>query len=138
MDFETSKVAWDVLMLGYYRPVFSSETATGLRHVRRLLKAQTTSCYVVRGNYTSKLFKTFRESLLILRGTAKIPTHLPKEFSRKANGLFRGSIDVHWWPLIRSGRWWALHPSGGEQMVSFSDIQGGVMNYSQWEHRRHL
>lgn len=108
----------------------SPDVEQGFNHVRRLVRAQTTSCYLVNGDYTKELYKTFLQSLYMLKGTSRIPRHTPKDFNRHADGLFRGSIDIHWWPLMNSGRWWALHPSGGRQMVSFSDIDGHVVNYS--------
>ena len=36
----------------------------------------------------------------------------------------------HWRPLQEEGQWFVLYPSGGEQRMSYSDIETRVVDYS--------
>ena len=93
LAFEREGVAWDVIMCGYHMTHtrdfvhggrnWSAPVEHGGRGVRRIVRAQTTSCYVVNGAYAPTLLRAFTQSVKLLRQAAKLPNRYVRTCSER-------------------------------------------------------
>ena len=87
LAFEREGVAWDVIMCSVHMAHTRAFVDSNGRNwsdpaehggrgisVRRILKAQTTSCYVVNGGYAPKLLSTFMHSAKRIQSAERLPS----------------------------------------------------------------
>lgn len=116
-DFFQAGIAYDVCMLS------SNEIRTEptqYTFINKVLDAQTASGYMVNKAYAPTLYANFQE------GAQKIGESYQRGKGDDIQGPF--CVDQYWKRLQPSGNWYVFTPKLGKQSVSFSDIQGGVVD----------
>lgn len=86
-----------------------------------IFESQSTAGYMVTREYAKKLLKTFIDSVSLME---------KYRFNKNRKFIYdKFSIDQHWKILQHGGGWHASIPMLGYQCDSFSDIEGGYVNY---------
>ena len=89
-------------------------TDTEYPNIKQFTKSYTTSSYIVKKHYISKLLANFYESMT----------------NMSINGVTsENCLDVHWNKLMEVDKWYGVFPSIGYQCDGYSDIQNGPVSY---------
>jgi predicted O-linked N-acetylglucosamine transferase (SPINDLY family) len=114
-----SGLAWDVLLLSSTKAIAFDSHIQGVQKVFESLAAQ---AYLVRRAYVHNLIKCFLDAV----------TNLEEHKDTGPRELFvsRFAIDVSWHELQRTDSWYVFSPGLGNQRPSYSDIEGGFVDYS--------
>jgi len=108
-----SNVKFDVCLLAYNTPnVIESKEYPFLY---KIVDAQTASAYIVTSKYFDILIDTWEKAVHKLEKT--------KDDSKY-------TCDQSWKPLQKRDNWYCMKTRIGKQRESYSDIQGGVVNYN--------
>ena len=103
---------WDVILLGGNNmPPYEPVDATCVK----VSRCQTTTGYIVNGNYIEKLMNNVRSGLSNL-------LHNPKEHKAFA-------IDKYWFNLQKTDNWFLIIPLSVVQREDYSDIEKKITNY---------
>mmetsp|Transcript_56050 Transcript_56050/g.128684 ORF Transcript_56050/g.128684 Transcript_56050/m.128684 type:complete len:133 (-) Transcript_56050:25-423(-) len=120
---EESGTPWDMLLLSYalpWRKLRPLDTYAGLGRVNG---SHTRSAYVVHPRYRSELLRTFARAGDGLRsGMSSVQP--PRSIYRQWAG------DQVWKLRQATGAWYGLHPRGGIQGPSYSNIKGRFVRYT--------
>jgi len=87
--------------------------------IKRVLDAQTTSGYMVNKSFAPILLENFIEGARLLEESYNDGRPNGEEYC----------VDQYWKRLQLPNNWYMFFPKLGKQRESFSDIQGGVMDY---------
>jgi len=118
---------WDVLLLAASVHHFKS-TATEVPNLHRVTEAQTTTAYVVNGDYIPKLLQNFETSERQLREAIEECTTTGQKIG---DAKRRYSLDIYWKKLQREDRWFVFLPAYfRQQQNEFSDIVKRKVSYS--------
>ena len=108
---DTVSDKWDILMLAN-NLVMSKPS--GIPKLVRVIKAYTTSAYLVHADYVNTLLRTWHDAL---EGYEK----------HGFNNMYKS--DVSWLKLQQKHRWFAFHPPLCIQRASYSDVEKRKVNY---------
>lgn len=111
--FETSGIAWDVLIIGGnngppYLPISDYCIKVG--------NNQTTTGYIVKQHYYDTLILNFSESA--------------SKISADPRNKRQYAIDMYWKSLQRRDKWYMIIPATVVQYDDYSDIECGISHYS--------
>lgn len=104
---------WDVLMIGHNT---YNSMDTHNENVIRILGSQTTSCYLIKYQYISKLLSVYENCL--------------KDFNNTKIWKTEHCSDQCWKVLQPIDKWYTFKTRICKQRESYSDIQKGVVNYN--------
>jgi hypothetical protein len=85
------------------------------RGFKKVTNAQTASGYIVSRSFAPVLLQNFRQGAFLLEQEYDHSTY---------------AVDQHWKLLQPSSKWYVFDPPCGRQRKSYSDIQGGVVEYN--------
>lgn len=83
----------------------------------KLESCQTTTAYIVTGDYIDRMLENYNEGLQKLRETGDYPTY---------------ALDQYWKRLHASGRWYIVMPIMAAQRPGYSDIEKRNVNYLRY------
>lgn len=107
-------VNWNAALLSAnYRKV---RTFKATDKLIRPIDALCTCAYAVNTNYRETLYECFNGAV---------------ERLRKGGGKYDNAIDVAWLPLMQQHTWLGMYPVAGHQAPGKSDIENGVMDYTE-------
>jgi len=116
--FFESNIPYDVCMLSAN---VQDTKPTQYEFLQKVNNAQTTSGFMVSKNYAPILLDNFKEGARLLE----------KKYADTGKTESSFCIDQYWKSLQPKGNWYLFYqyPRMGKQRASFSDIQGGVLDY---------
>jgi hypothetical protein len=83
----------------------------------KLESCQTTTAYIVAGDYIDRMLENYNEGLQKFRDTGDYPTY---------------ALDQYWKRLHASGRWYIVMPVMAAQRPGYSDIEKRNVNYLRY------
>ncbi len=110
--FFNSNINFDVLMLASNT---LNESLTQHKFLRKIIDAQTLSCYCVSKNFAPILLKNYKESVMMLE-------HIGQK-------VHQFCFDIYMKKLQPVSNWYCINPKIGRQMESYSDIENKVVFY---------
>lgn len=110
---------WDLLFFAcrpFEEADFVLADGTSARHLRRVMRAYTSSGYIVQQHYYDTLLQNLEEGAFMF-----------DQFQRENHGAF--CLDRHWECLQRKDRWLRTEPRLGKQLPGYSDITKSNVAY---------
>ena len=108
---------WDVIMLGHNTHA-SEETPYATEKGEKIIKivhSATTSGYLIKKNYIPRLLEIYKSDY--------------DKYMKTNKWISEYCTDVSWVQLQRKDDWYEFVPTVAFQRLSYSDIQGGVVDY---------
>ena len=110
-DFFKQRVSYDVVMLSNNGGI----QGPGYPGIQRINNTQTASGYMVSKQFAPTLLQNFKDGCKLLE--------------QDYNNHGTHAIDQYWKRLQPISNWFVFDPKLGMQRESFSDIQGGIVDY---------
>lgn len=96
-----------------------ADEPTPYPYLKKVTSAQTTSGYMVSRPFAAALLRNFREGAALLEESYEAGAPNAPDFA----------VDQYWKRLQPGSDWYVFEPKLGVQRSSYSDVQGGVVDY---------
>lgn len=119
----TETMEWDIVLLAYANIVpdhYKYEQVDN--SIVRMIKAQTTTGYIINTQYATKLYNNFTTSYNMLLNGYNNPVNC-----RTIEHCY--AIDQYWQTLMKTDRWFSTVPMVAYQFASYSDIERQHCDY---------